>query len=310
MACYFPLKAYIDKGSNAYKYKLVFRRSESWKGESIDLPCGRCIGCRLEKSRQWAVRCMHEASLYENNCFLTLTYNDENLPSNWSLIKEEFPLFMKRLRKKYGEGIRYYHCGEYGEKNKRPHYHAIVFNHDFEDKVFHKMSGTNKLYTSESLDKLWSKGFATLGDVTFESAGYVARYAMKKITGENAIEYYGGRVPEYSTMSRGSKKIGTGGIGKGWYDKYKSDVYPLDRVVVRGSLSRPPRFYDNLLRAEDPSTLALIKLERQKNGQRYVEDVLRNGRLVKVSDTSSGRLVIREGVKKAEIENLKRILEE
>lgn len=305
MPCYHPLHAYKGKSNDASKIKIVFRRPDSWKGERLDLPCGQCVGCRLERSRQWAVRCMHEASLYPENSFLTLTYSDKNLPPYSSLVKSDFQYFMKRLRKSLTpKRVRYYHCGEYGDLLSRPHYHALLFNHDFQDKKLFSSKNSNPVYTSSELSSLWPQGFSVIGAVTFESAAYVARYVMKKITGKYASDHYGDRIPEYTTMSRRP------GIGKGWYDKFKSDVYPHDRVVVRGVKTRPPRFYDTQLLKEDPSTMALLKLEREKNGQHFVTDILSDGTIVRVSDTCGSRLMVKEVVKKAQLLNLKRPLED
>lgn len=265
------------------------------------VPCGQCLGCRLERSRQWAVRCMHEASLYERNCFLTLTYDKVHLPSDRSLHLEHFQNFMKRLRKSVApEKIRFYHCGEYGENLGRPHYHALLFNHDFEDKKYFSERSGNKIFTSDKLSGLWNMGHAVIGNVTFDSAAYVARYVMKKVTGEKKESWYGPLKPEYTTMSRRP------GIGKGWFDKFSSDVYPYDRVVVRGVNTRPPRFYDNLLGSRDPGQLAVLKVHRQKNEKFVVVD--NHGLLV--SDGSERRLLIKEKVKRAEIDGLKRPLED
>lgn len=301
MTCYFPLHAYKDKSKDAQKMKLVFKRPGSWKGEAIDLPCGQCIGCRLEYSRQWAVRCMHESSLYDENCFVTLTYNDQNIPPNNSLVLSDFQNFMKRLRKSIEpKKIRFYHCGEYGDLFERPHYHAILFNHDFSDKKFFKRSGENNLYTSDTLEGLWNKGFATVGSVSFDSAAYVARYVMKKVTGKDAEKHYGLRIPEYTTMSRRP------GIGKGWYDKFKSDVYPLDRLVVNGVDTRPPRFYDNLFAKDSRSDMELIKIKRERENKRFVSEMMNDGTIIRYSDNDGGRLRVREEVKRAEISILKR----
>lgn len=299
MACYFPLTAYKDKQRDA-KTCIVFSRPKSWKGEVLNLPCGQCIGCRLERSRQWAVRCMHEASLFSDNSFLTLTYDDDHLPAGNSLVVSDFQDFMKRLRKSIApRRVRYYHCGEYGEETKRPHYHALLFNHDFSDKKFFTERGGNRIYTSESLSGLWPFGFSVIGEVTFESAAYVARYILKKVTGDSAPEHYGDRKPEYTTMSRRP------GIGKGWFEKYSSDVYPADRVIVRGSISRPPRFYDDLLHKQDPSTLAFLKIKREKDAVHFVKDVY-NGREIYESDSSMRRLACKAEVKAAQIKMLKR----
>lgn len=301
MPCYFPLQAYRGRQENSQKIAITFKRSNSWRGQELKLPCGQCIGCKLERSRQWGVRCLHEASLYEENSFITLTYDDQNLPKDLSLHMEDFQKFMKRLRKSVDHKIRFFHCGEYGETTLRPHYHALLFGHDFSDKKYFSKKGEYSIYTSESLSSLWGKGHCVTGEVSFSSAAYVARYALKKITGPNADEHYAGRKPEYVTMSRRP------GIGKAWYDKYKTDIFPRDYVVVRGNRSRVPRFYDNQLQLEDPSTMALLKIEREKNANgHYVDDWLSDGSHIRVSDSSLCRLAVKEEVKVAEIRNLKR----
>lgn len=303
MTCYFPLHAYRGKSKDADKIAVTFRRSDSWRGVQLDLPCGQCVGCRLERSRQWAVRCMHEASLYEENSFLTLTYDDAHLPSDGSLILSDFQKFMKRLRKEVSPKlVRFFHCGEYGERFARPHYHALLFGYSSPDRKHFSERNGNKVYSSDSMSRLWAKGFSVEGDVTFESAAYVARYVMKKVTGDRAEQHYLGRKPEYITMSRRP------GIGRGWYDKFKGDVFPLDRVVVRGSITRPPRFYDSLLAREDRSTMELIKIQREKDAVHFVEDFV-DGRRIIESDSSSRRLAVKEVVKRAEISTLVRPLE-
>lgn len=188
------------------------------------------------------MRIMHEASLYEHNSFLTLTYNDKELPEDESLVLEHHQLFMKRLRKKHeGRIIRFYHCGEYGDTTLRPHYHTIVFNLDFEDKLYLKTTETgSKLYISRELDGIWSHGDCYIGNVTFESAAYCGRYVMKKLTGARKSEY-GNRAPEYSTMSRRP------GIGSPWLAKWKTDVFPNDFCIMNGRKVRVPKAYDQLM---------------------------------------------------------------
>ena len=196
--------------------------------------------------------------MHEESCFITLTMNNEYLETRenpYSLDKSEFQRFMKRLRKRYGKQIRYFHCGEYGEKNSRPHYHAIIFGMDFEDKQLFSVRDEIRLYTSETLAELWPYGFVTIGSVTMESCAYVARYVCKKQKGKNAEEHYirwdpltgeGTPIePEYATMSRKP------GIGKTWFDNYKNDVYPHDYVVIKKHKIRPPRFYDKQLTEQE-----------------------------------------------------------
>ncbi len=260
MPCFSPLKGFRALGGG-----IVFSRSLSM-GLPMTVPCGRCIGCRLEHSRQWAVRCMHEASLYDDNCFITLTYADAFLPPGGSLRKSDFQKFMKRLRRRFSDiPIRFYHCGEYGENTFRPHYHALLFNFEFPDKVLWSERGSFRVFRSSVLESLWPFGQSEIGSVTFESAAYVARYITKKVTGEPAEDHYRSvdadgvivdRVAEYSTMSLRP------GIGKGWFDRFKSDVYPSDEVIVAGKACKPPRYYDSLLEKEDVDAARLIKRKR------------------------------------------------
>lgn len=193
MPCYKPLDAWRPDRSAVSK-RLMFEYNPKYCGQTmpdLQVPCGQCVGCRLERSRQWAIRCMHEAQMHKQNCFITLTYDDKHLPEDHGLHYKHFQDFMKRLRKKYGAGIRFYMCGEYGEQLGRPHFHACIFGMDFADKKLWKTTGSkSKLYRSAELEKLWTFGFSSVGDVNFESAAYVARYIMKKVTGEAATEHY------------------------------------------------------------------------------------------------------------------------
>jgi hypothetical protein len=297
MTCYHPLKGWRSKESKA----ITFNVNLGFIDKPVTVPCGQCVGCRLERSRQWAIRCMHEASLYESNCFITLTYDNDYLPFDASLHLDHYQKFMKRLRKKFGANIRFYHCGEYGEKYFRPHYHACLFNFDFDDKKLFKIVNDQKLYTSAKLQELWPYGFSTIGSVTFESAAYVARYIMKKVTGSRAESHYErvcqetGEViqlkPEYTTMSRRP------GIGKGWYDKFKKDVYPHDFVVVRGNKVKPPKYYDNILKIEELHQFEAIKNKRKKLAKKFAKD------------NNSERLLVKEFVKKSQIKKLVRSLD-
>jgi hypothetical protein len=299
MPCYHPLQGYRARGGK----HIVFNPKDGWIDQKVQVPCGQCIGCRLERSRQWAMRCMHEASLYEDNCFITLTYNNDHLPKDGSLHKEHFQKFMKRLRKKHqNKTIRFYHCGEYGEKFRRPHYHAILFNHDFGDKKLFKTEKEIRLYTSKELEELWPYGFNTIGDVTFESAAYTARYIMKKQTGKSAEKHYEnvdietGEIhkilPEYNTMSRRP------GIGTEWFKKYNKDVYPKDFVTIRGKKLKPPKFYDRMYEHQYPEDFEKIKDKR-------LELMNKNWK-----DNTPDRLRQKEIVKKAQLDKLKRNLEE
>lgn len=270
MTCYSPLKAYKSKEVHhkTGRQKIVFKRpEEGWIDIELQLPCGKCIGCRLDKKREWAMRCYHESTLYDRNAFITLTYDNENIPHNWGLNHRDFQLFMKRLRKQVDQPIRYFMCGEYGELG-RPHYHAIIFGYNWSDRVL-ITEKPEKLYGSASLTETWKKGFTTIGEVNFQTASYVAGYVAKKLDGprkydnllnldeETGVLYE--IQPEYAKMSRG--RNGKGGIGKGWLDKWKTDAYPSDFVIINGKKQRPPRYYDQQLTEEE---LFSIKHERVK----------------------------------------------
>lgn len=274
MPCYLPLTAYHTTGG-----AISFDVTKSFgKKFSLSLPCGRCIGCRLEKAKEWALRCNHEASMYDNglkNTFITLTYREDDVPANGNLKKSDFQKFIKRLRKNTGKKIRYFMCGEYGEKKNRPHYHAILFGFKFEDEIFVKMRRGNRVYVSKHLNETWKLGNCETGSVTFQSAGYVARYILKKQQGDpdELFERYvmidrdtgemTARHNEYISMSLKP------GIGERWYDKYKSDCFPHDYCVMPdGRKTSVPNYYRRLLERQDPalySRLREIRIEKSRD---------------------------------------------
>lgn len=305
MPCYFPVHGWKARHVNATgKRSVVFNVRAGYRDLPVTLPCLRCIGCRLEYSRQWALRCMHEAQLHEENCFLTLTYDDEHLPSNGSLVPRDLTLFWKRLRKWLdGERVKYFACGEYGERTSRPHYHACVFGVDFPDKQLHKEVNGNRLYRSAALERLWGNGACMSGAVTFESAAYVARYVTKKVTGPDASAWYQwtdpetGEVhsvePEFVRMSRRPA------IAKEWFSRFADDTYSSDSVVARGFEMKPPKYYDKLLEVEDANRFKQVKFARARAAQRR-----------KVQENSTPeRLAVRRVVKEAQLTQLKREIE-
>jgi hypothetical protein len=302
MPCYSPLKGFKSRSTGG----LTFRRSDS-VGERMTVACGGCLGCRLDRSREWAARIIHEAQSHDDNCFITLTYDQEHMPRLFNggpgtLLKKDFQNFMKRLRKRLApRKIRYYMCGEYGDKDNRPHYHACVFGFDPEDKQLFSVNLENEIYTSQMVSDCWARGFVTVGALTFQSAAYVARYVMKKITGPLAQDHYL-RVddygvaywlePEYNTMSRRP------GIGKDWYEEYKSDLWPSDEVPVPGTgvFKKVPRYYQTILKGED---------ELQYEEVRRLREEFRNSH---EDEYSPQRLMDKYKVKKAQLKHLKREL--
>ena len=216
--------------------------------------------------------------MHKENCFITLTYDDDHLPDDGSLRKRDWQLFAKKLRRRFEpKRFRYYHCGEYGERNRRPHYHACLFGVDFRDKELWTVRDDVPLYRSALLSEVWGQGFCTVGEVTFESAAYVARYVMKKVTGAAAEDHYVCREtgavlePEYTTMSRGDKH-GSGGIGRGFYDRYRDDLFPRDVCVVRSVQCAVPRYYSGLYELDCPERYEEVRARRQEKARRYDHD--------------------------------------
>lgn len=200
------------------------------------------------------------------------------MPEDQGLCKKDFQDFMKRLRKHIApKKIRYFHCGEYGERLQRPHYHALIFGHEFADKTIWKESANSKIYISQELATLWPFGFSTIANVTFETAAYVSRYVLKKMNGEKAETHYrttdsetGEQFDvqsEYITMSRRP------GIAHKWFEKYKTDVFPSDEVVIKGKQMKPPKYYSGLFQHEDPETMEKIKKARRQKALKYKSDM-------------------------------------
>lgn len=288
MPCYFPNIAYKSLVRKTSLGKAIISFNPKYVNdapyEEIKLPCGKCIGCQLKRAKSWALRCVNEASLFENNCFITLTFDDENLNKWESLDKKDFQNFMKLLRKRNKgleevEGkypIRYFHCGEYGEMLGRPHHHACLFNFDFLDKILWKERLGNKLYRSEELERCWPHGYSVIGSVTLESAAYVARYVTKKVYGDRADSYYtrpdpdtGEAIsiqPEYITMSRRP------GIGKRWFERYRNDCYPKDFTTENGCKFSIPSYYDGLYELDEPNEFRKLKERRKKHAKENLKD--------------------------------------
>ena len=263
----------------------------------MQMPCNNCMGCRLERARQWAVRMRHESKLYDNNCFITLTYDNENVPQDFSLKLRDWQNFMKRLRKSLPQRIRFFACGEYGDENLRPHYHAIIFNHDFHDKkLFSYNKQKQPIYTSQNLLDVWQLGHVTTQDVTFKSCSYVARYVTKKINGNLADDHYsrvspvdGQRynvAPEFAVMSRRP------GIGATYVAQFKSDFYPSGYIVVDGRKQAIPNYYINQLSEEEKE-----ELKRQREHRSIFDP-----------ENSMERKLARAAVSDARVSTLKRKL--
>lgn len=297
MSCVRPIKGYRTTTGVSFSQL----RRDDHVGD-IEIPCGQCIGCRMRRASDWSLRVMHEASLYDQNCFVTLTYGRDCLPPGASLWHEDFQRFMKRLRKHVGRPVRFYMCGEYGPVGGRPHYHACLFNVDFRaDRIPAGKSGSdNVFFESAELTKLWSHGKATVQDLVPETASYCARYIMKKILGPDSKTAYNvvidGKVverkPEYAAMSLKP------GIGARWFERYKdTDVYAHDFVVQDGVKRRPPKYYDKLFKKRGGMEVDAVEYARQLRAKDAAPD------------NTDERRRVREEVQLAKVSTLKRGLE-
>lgn len=289
---FIPLKHRMD----LFKKGLPMPPSDEYN-EYGSNPCGRCMDCRLDRSRETGLRALHESRLYEDNCFITLTFSQPMLErygiltdGGYSLDRDLVTRFIKKVRQKFDNGfefddrftkskfydarkIRVFGCGEYGEELGRPHYHLCLFNCNFPDRVKWKKINGFWHYTSSILSSLWSidgvsLGQASVADFSFETAAYCARYSLKKINGPKAADHYKGRLPEFLIFpTRG------GGIGKPWFELYgKSDVVPTDTCLINGAVCKPPRYYDKLREREDPEGFARAKELRAVKAAEGSED--------------------------------------
>lgn len=280
MPCYklqiaFPVPGKTRTGKQAYLFagKLstyllegTFKKKKRPLPEGFKLlPCKKCIGCRLEKSRQWATRLIHETSFHKSAVFLTLTYDQKNIPIDGSLKKEHLRTFFNDLRGRnsyYGKDkIKYFACGEYGDQTGRPHYHAVLFGdiglYDAESSPARPSRSGNPQYSNSRLSEVWTFGEHTISEHNFETAAYVARYILKKISGAPSAAHYGDRIPEFQSSSNG--------LGKGHAEKWLGDIYPSDHVVLPGRGEfMPPPYYDRVLEKIDPALFARVKQKRQE----------------------------------------------
>ncbi|UPW41118.1 replication initiator protein [Sigmofec virus UA08Rod_5492] len=298
MGCYHPTIAWISKEKNPETGKKIVQFSVGQRAlqpdflehfEQINIPCNQCIGCRLQYSREWAIRIQKESTLYNANWFLTLTYDNENVP--WidtvntetgeiilgnPLVPKHLTKFMKNLRDHWErhynhKGIRFYACGEYGELNERPHYHICLMNFPIpvEELVLesHNMEG-DEIFSCEKIEKIWGKGMIRLGALTWQSAAYVARYMIKKQKGPETKAYYHskGQIPEFTRMSR------MPGIAREWYEEHKEEIYKNDELFIpkRGGAIKlkPAKYFDRLYDIEQPERMETIKTMRKESALR------------------------------------------
>lgn len=295
MSCYHPIFAYKSKTVNPEngKSKIVFappREMSRW--ESVQLPCGQCIGCRMEYSRQWANRCMLELQDHDSAFFCTFTYDNDHVPTSFypdpetgeaipslTLKKRDFQLLMKRIRRRFEDDhIRFYACGEYGGQTFRPHYHAILFGLHLNDLTPYKTVRLGDqyytYYNSSKLSSCWLDddgnpiGFVVVGEVTWESCAYTARYMLKKLKGKDAVFYDAHHIePEFTLMSRKP------GIARNYYVQ-NPGLFDFDFINIGtpkgGKKFRPPRYFEKLYEKDYPDEAIARKLRMKERGEKVL----------------------------------------
>lgn len=263
MVCFYPKKGWFDETENKFTTN---RHKIKGSYHPITIKCQECIGCRNDYSREWGIRNMLESYYHVEKMFITLTYNNSNLPKNNSLVKKDLQNFIKTLREKLDREskikIKYFGAGEYGEKTQRPHYHVLIFGYKFKDlKFLKKTQSGNKIFRSPTLEKLWRKGISSIGKVTEESCMYVSQYSMKKLNSKN--KKYETRLPEFTLMST-REAIGLKWLLNNWEKmiedgciKNKGYTYPI------------PRYFMKQIKLKSDSLYIQIKNERKIKAIEY-----------------------------------------
>lgn len=266
MPCANPIRAYRAATGGP----LLFNAPNTHKGATtytaLDIPCGYCILCRDEQARQTAVRIYHESMSWIENSFVTLTYNDENLPLHGSLDYSHLVKFWKRLRKHVGE-LRYYAVGEYGDRTLRPHYHACLFGHAFiQDRIIVQTT-PHLLWKSPILDEIWGHGEVKVGALNFQTARYTASYVTKKLRSKQRYVRIDPETGELVPVTQ-PRAFMSRNIGKDWWITYGHQLKDHDRVIINGKKQKPPRAYDKWLAEKDENKLKEIKQKRKAQAQK------------------------------------------
>lgn len=289
---------FSEKEATAYYRRIsdsVVMLSRLLDMNTCEIPCGKCFACQMRKRKDMTIRLCHERKMANAACFLTLTYDDDHLPTtNWfglydkrkmydhglgelpemTLLPADVQLFMKRLRRyltyrpkrsvrDYCPNIRYFAVGEYGGKTHRPHYHIIIFGWKPSDAKFFFRRGSHDICLSPTLQRLWKFGFSSVCDVDAGVSRYCARYVTKKYDSalhKDDRDYYAGvrriTVPEFILQS-----VRNGGIGATWLKVYATEIRDGKVAVDFGNCVRavtvPKYYYDRLRKVNLPLWLKI-----------------------------------------------------
>lgn len=325
MACFHPTPAWRSKTPSASgKHPLVFDETKGLDNSRTEVACTGCVGCRIDKTREWAVRIIGETRFHPFNCFVTETYDDFHLPERNQLSLDDVQKYLKRLRKYHAKQnvqfaqslnlspeqqeqyvkdnpLRFFGSGEYGETTARPHYHHIFFGTDFsDDRKKHSKKGGNQLWKSDKLNEIWGHGDCIIGNVTPTTAAYVAGYVFKKINGQLADEHYArldGATGEYYLQNKEFSHMSRRpGIGQKHFEKYQDEITLSDAVILNAREVSIPRYYDKLLEKSDPELLEYMKFERSKKAKKFREDCTRERLLVREECALAKRNLTKRGL--------------
>jgi len=286
MTCYRPQYAVLNFCSKEQKFKkpkIIYPSSVADSGEryflrhrptthpvykEVNLPCGVCFGCRMDNSRMWSLRMMHQAKFSSSSYFVTLTYSPEHMPLHGDLNYDHLQDFWKKARHSFqgSEQLRYFACGEYGDQSLRPHYHFAGFDWNIKDLRLFKNTDHGSYFLSDDLASCWGFGHVIVAPLEYQSAAYVARYVTKKMRGKNlrflADEYADpvtGEVPSYKV----ERAFQSQGLGLKWYQANQQEVWDLDGCLYDNKyMVSPPRYYFKQLEKADPEKAAAIKHKR------------------------------------------------
>lgn len=259
MACYHPSRVNVSRKS-AVRYGARI-------SDLVTVPCGHCLGCRTDQARSWAIRLQHESEWPPRpSWFTTLTYDPEHVPENGSLDLSDLKRFLRRIRRRTSAAVSFYACGEYGDVTFRPHFHAVLYGPHLLDRDHHTTRSGAPVFTSDTLNDAWSKGFVEATGLTYAAARYVAGYVRKKVRQRDDPDHYTRVDPETGELVELQPEVARmslrPAIGKRWIEKYWEDVYPRDFVVVDGHPVKPPRYYDRWLDQHRPDIMYDVRRQR------------------------------------------------
>lgn len=311
MQCFSPLSGFRAAGGG-----FTTSAKNSPTRVPMSVPCGQCIGCRVNKREQWKLRMLHEASLHDANCFWTVTYAPENVPPHGSLRMDDVSSFIKRLRSRVAPvRFRFHAKSEYGPTTFRPHYHGLFFGFDFPDREVLRRTDAGELtYYSKLLTETWGLGHCECSDLTPRSCGYVANHNVDKLNGRLADEAYQRLDPETGEvvfLERESQRCSLRpGIGSGWIDRFECDAFPSGFLVSEGHKVSVPRAYKKRLK----DRFELAGSDNAPNRLVPVDDALLMSRKSRarartaqaIENSTPERLAVREELQHIKLKRLRR----